>query len=289
MYHTRALNPFDPCYMPELPEVEHVVRALRPVVVGRRILAAELKLKRIAPDISRPAFDRQLRGSLITAVGRRGKYILFELESGQVLTTHLRMTGKFVSITTDDKLPPYAHVVFHLDDERRLVFCDMRQFGRMHLIVNPERLPKGLLTLAPEPLSEEFTEQYFVQTLSRSRRSLKQLLLDQTRILGLGNIYAVEALFLAGVNPLKEAHRLSKPRARKLYRAIRDVLREAIDAGSTLRIDLADGNGSYFGTTERFWRVYEREGEPCVTCGTKIRRVVHGGRSTYYCPRCQKQ
>ena len=104
-----------------------------------------------------------------------------------------------------------------------------------------------------------------------------------------GNIYAVEALFLAGVNPLKAAHRLSKPRARKLYQAIREVLREAIDAGSTLRIDLADGNGSYFETPERFWRVYEREGEPCVRCGTKIKRVVHGGRSTYYCPQCQKR
>src|SRR4029079_7797461 len=187
--------------MPELPEVEHVVRALRPVVVGRRILAAELKLKRIAPDISRPAFDRELRNALITAVGRRGKYILFELESGRVLTTHLRMTGKFVSLTTDDNLPPYAHVVFHLDDERRLVFCDMRQFGRMRLIVDAARLPKELSTLAPEPLSAEFTEEYFLETLSRSRRSLKQLLLDQTRVLGLGNIYAVEALFLAGVNP----------------------------------------------------------------------------------------
>ena len=275
--------------MPELPEVEHVVRALRPVVVGRRILVAELKLKRIAPDISRPRFDRELRNARVLAVSRRGKYILFELESGGMLATHLRMTGKFVALTTDDKLPPYAHVVFHLDDERRLVFCDMRQFGRMRLIANPERLPKELLALAPEPLSDDFTEEYFLDTLSRSRRSLKQLLLDQTRILGLGNIYAVEALFLAGVNPLKAAHRLSKPRARRLYHAIREVLREAIDAGSTLRIDLADGNGSYFEAPERFWRVYEREGEPCVNCGTKIRRVVHGGRSTYYCPHCQKR
>src|SRR4026207_273868 len=273
--------------MPELPEVEHVVRALRPIVTGRRILAAELNLKRIAPELSRAAFGRQLKDATITGVGRRGKYILFELESGRMLATHLRMTGKFVSLTTDESLPPYAHVVFYLDDERRLVFCDMRQFGRMRLVTNAQRLPKELSTLAPEPLSEEFTEEYFIETLSRSRRSLKQLLLDQTRILGLGNIYAVEALFLAGVNPLKAAYRLSKPRARRLYQAIREVLREAIDAGSTLRIDLADGNGSYFEAPERFWRVYEREGEPCVNCGTKIRRVFHGGRSTYFCPRCQ--
>jgi formamidopyrimidine-DNA glycosylase len=274
--------------MPELPEVEHVVRALRPIVTGRRILAAEQNLKRTAPELSRAAFARQLRNAVITGVGRRGKYILFELESGRLLTTHLRMTGKFVSLTTEESLPPYAHVVFYLDDERRLVFCDMRQFGRMRLITNVQRLPKELATLAPEPLSDEFTEEYFLETLSKSKRSLKQLLLDQTRVLGLGNIYAVEALFLAGVHPLKPANRLSKPRARKLYQAIRQILHEAIEAGSTLQINIADGNGSYFGTTERFWRVYEREGEPCVNCGTRIKRIVHGGRSTYYCPRCQK-
>src|ERR1041384_4747880 len=142
--------------MPELPEVEHVVRALSPLVVGRRILAAELNLKRIAPGISRPAFDRQLRNSLITNVGRRGKYILFKLESGQVLTTHLRMTGKFISLTNDQTLPPYAHVIFYLDDERRLVFCDMRQFGRMQLFKDA---PKELQSLAPEPLSDDFPEE----------------------------------------------------------------------------------------------------------------------------------
>lgn len=272
--------------MPELPEVEHVVRALSPVVTGRRILAAELNLKRIAPNISRRAFDKKLRNSLITAVGRRGKYILFQFESGQVLAAHLRMTGKFVSLNPDQTLPPYAHVIFYLDDDSRLVFCDMRQFGRMRFYTRP---PREITSLAPEPLSDEFTETYFLETLSRSRRPLKLLLLDQTRVLGLGNIYAVEALFLAGVHPLKEANRLSKPRARRLHQAIRDVLQEAIDAGSTLRIDLADGNGSYFYTTERFWRVYEREGEPCLKCGAAIKRLVFGGRSTYYCPRCQRR
>jgi len=274
--------------MPELPEVEHVVRALRPAIVGRRILVAELNLKRIASGFSRPSFDRQLRNLRIITVGRRGKYILIELESGRVLMTHLRMTGKFVCISADHPLPPYAHVVFYLDDERRLVFCDMRQFGRMRIFTNPQRQPKELLALAPEPLSEEFTEEYFREQLSRSRRSLKQLLLDQTKVLGLGNIYAVEALFLAGVNPLKEANSLSKRRANNLYQSIREVLQEAIDAGSTLRIDMADGNGSHFERTKRFWRVYEREGEPCVKCGAKIRRIVHGGRSTYFCPRCQR-
>lgn len=275
--------------MPELPEVEHVVRALRPHVVGRRILAAELKLKRISPEVSRAKFDRQLKNVKINAVGRRGKYILFELESGGLLTTHLRMTGKFVALRADDELPPYAHVVFYLDDEKRLVFCDMRQFGRMRLVANASKLPKELLALAPEPLSDEFTEEYFLNTVKRAKRSLKTLLLDQTRILGLGNIYAVEALFLAGIHPLKQAHTLSKPRAQKLYHAIRQTLKEAIDTGSTLKIDLSDGQAFYIGTAERFWRVYEREGEPCVNCGTSIKRIAHGGRSTYFCPKCQKK
>ena len=275
--------------MPELPEVEHVVRALRPVVVGRRILAAELNLKRISPENSRPGFARKLKDLRINAVGRRGKYILFELDSGALLTTHLRMTGKFVSLRIDDKLPPYSHVVFYLDDERRLVFCDMRQFGRMRIVSNSQKLPKELLTLAPEPLSDDFTEEYFIQTLKKSHRTLKTLLLDQTRVLGLGNIYAVEALFIAGIHPLKQAHTLSKPRARKLYQAIKTVLQEAIDTGSTLRIDLSDGQSSYIGSSERFWRVYERDGEPCVNCGTKIRRISHGGRSTYFCRKCQRK
>ena len=275
--------------MPELPEVEHVVRALRPAIVGRRIVAAELKLKRTAPNVSRPAFARLLHNSLITGVSRRGKYILIELDADRLLTTHLRMTGKFVTLSQDDNQPPYAHVIFHLDDDRRLVFCDMRQFGRMRFVANRNRLPKEILSLAPEPLSPDFTEHYFRQTLRKSKRSLKQLLLDQTRVLGLGNIYAAEALFLAAVNPTKSAHRLSKARTEQLYNAVREVLQEAIDAGSTLRIDLADANGDYIGTSERFWRVYEREGEPCVRCGAKIKRVVHGGRSTYYCPKCQRK
>ena len=276
--------------MPELPEVEQIVRALAVAVTGRRILAAELRLKRTAPGISAAAFDRKLRNSVITAVSRRGKYILIQLDSDKVLTTHLRMTGKFVSAAVGAPLPPYAHVVFHLDNDRRLVFCDMRQFGRMR-ILPARRLSSAreLSTLAPEPFSDEFSFNYFVETLSRSRRSLKQLLLDQTKVLGLGNIYAAEALFLARISPFKSASTLSKTRAQRLHQSIRDVLRGAVDAGSTLRIDLTDGDGVYFETPERFWQVYEREDEPCVNCGASIRRVVHGGRSTYFCPRCQRR
>jgi formamidopyrimidine-DNA glycosylase len=276
--------------MPELPEVEHVVRALRRAVSGRRILAAELNLPRILAAPSPAVFKRKLHGALITSVGRRGKYILVALDNDQVLVVHLRMTGKFISVGLDSPLPPYPHVVFHLDNDRRLVFSDMRQFGRMRLLSS--KALKELVqitTLAPEPLLDEFTPEYFLATLKKSRRSLKQLLLDQTKVLGLGNIYASEALFLARVSPFKSADGLSRKRAGALYDAIREVLRAAIDAGSTLKIDLDDQNGSYFGSDERFWRVYERAGEACVNCGTKIRRAVQGGRSTYYCPKCQRR
>jgi formamidopyrimidine-DNA glycosylase len=275
--------------MPELPEVEHVVRALRRAVVGQRILAADINLPRILAAPSPSTFKRKLRASRIDQISRRGKYILFQLDSGQVLMVHLRMTGKFLCVGPDQALPPYPHVVFYLDDGRRLVFCDMRQFGRMRLGREDAlaALPQ-ISMLAPEPLEKDFTFDYFLETLSRSRRSLKQLLLDQTKILGLGNIYASEALFLARISPLKSAHSLSKARALRLHQAIRDVLEEAIAAGSTLKIDLSDGNEAYFGSTERFWRVYERAAEPCVNCGRGIRRVVQGGRSTYFCPRCQR-
>ena len=275
--------------MPELPEVEHVVRALRRAVLGRRIVAVDINLPRLLAAPSPATFKRKLRGARIDTINRRGKYILFELDSPDVLLVHLRMTGKFLCIKQDESLPPYPHVIFYLDDDRRLVFCDMRQFGRLRLVPATKlaALPQ-IEALAPEPLTDDFSLAYFLETLSKSRRSLKQLLLDQTRILGLGNIYASEALFLARISPLKSADSLSKARALRLHQSIRDILEEAISAGSTLRIDLTDSDSSYIGTSERFWRVYERAGEPCVNCGTKIRRVVQGGRSTYYCPRCQR-
>lgn len=276
--------------MPELPEVEHVVRGLRRAVLGRRIVAVEVKLPRLLASPAPVTFKKKLKNARIETLNRRGKYILFELDSGDVLLVHLRMTGKFLAINPDDDLPAYAHVIFHLDDERRLVYCDMRQFGRLRLVsaAKLSRLPQ-IESLAPETLTDDFSFAHFFETLARSSRSLKQLLLDQTRILGLGNIYASEALFLARVSPFKAAKTLSKARALILHQAIRDTLQEAIDAGSTLRIDLTDGNSSYFEAPERFWRVYEREGEPCVNCATKIRRAVQGGRSTYYCPRCQRR
>jgi len=297
--------------MPELPEVEHVVRALRRVVAGRRIIATEIRLPKLISPTPPAVFKRKINAATITAVGRRGKFILIELskalaiphgrasdtlqrsarEQGQVLIVHLRMTGKFLYLTADDALPKHAHAIFYLDNERRLVFADQRQFGVMRLVAR-SRLSKtkGISELAPEPFSEEFSLVYLKEVFGRSRRTLKTLLLDQTKVLGLGNIYAAEALFRARINPFKIATTLSTARSQRLHEAIRQVLSDAIADSSTSRVDLEQANGFSYGEAfERFWQVYEREGEPCVKCGARIRRINHGGRSTYWCPKCQRR
>lgn len=277
--------------MPELPEVEHVVRALRRAVLGRQIVATEISLLKLISPASPSIFNRTLKGSRISGLGRRGKFILIELDSGKVLVVHLRMTGQFLVLTPDDALPPHTHAVFYLDDERRLVFRDQRQFGVMKLVVG-SRLSqtKGITELAPEPFSDAFSVAYLKETLARSRRTLKTILLDQTKVLGLGNIYAAEALFRAGINPFKTASELSSRRVGRLHQAIRDVLRAAVSGSSTSRINLENPNGFSYGEAfGKEWQVYEREGQACSKCGARIRRLTHGGRSTYWCPRCQRR
>ena len=295
--------------MPELPEVEHVVRGLRRGVLGRQIVAAEIHLPKLVSPSSALTFLRKLKDSRIVAVNRRGKYILIELEKSrgsgntatsarsktsavqQVLIVHLRMTGKFMVLTPDDSLPRHAHAVFYLDDERRLVFRDQRQFGIMRLAAKSRvGATKGISELAPEPFSSDFSVDYLKQTLSRSRRTLKTLLLDQTRVLGLGNIYACEALFRARINPFLISSELSSKRVVRLHQAIRDVLRAAISGNSTRRLNLEDPNGFSYGEAfGKVWQVYDREGKTCFKCGAGIKRITHGGRSTYWCPKCQRR
>jgi formamidopyrimidine-DNA glycosylase len=277
--------------MPELPEVEHVVRALRPRILGRQIIASEVRLPKLISPLSPSLFNRKLKGATITGVSRRGKFILIELDNGRVLAVHLRMTGKFLYLGVDDELPKHAHAIFYFDNDRRLVFRDQRQFGVMKLVARSRLVKtKGIRELAPEPFSEAFNVVHLKEIFGRSRRTLKTLLLDQTKVLGLGNIYAAEALFRAGVNPFKPASELSSKRIPRLHQAIRDVLRAAISGNSTSRLNLENPNGFSYGEAfERVWQVYEREGEPCFKCGARIRRVTHGGRSTYWCPKCQRR
>ena len=299
--------------MPELPEVEHVVRALRRGVLGRQIVATEIHLPKLVSPSSASAFSRRLKSSRIIAINRRGKYILIELEkpnahtnaltndgatasslkpaTEQVLIVHLRMTGKFMVLKPDDELPRHAHAVFYLDDERRLVFRDQRQFGIMRLAAKSRvGETKGISELAPEPFGNDFSVDYLKETLSRSKRTLKTLLLDQTRVLGLGNIYASEALFRAQLNPFRIASELSSKRVERLHQAIRDVLRAAVSGNSSRRLNLEDPKGFSYGEAfGKIWQVYDREGKPCFKCGTRIKRITHGGRSTYWCPKCQRR
>lgn len=276
--------------MPELPEVELVAQSLNKLVSNRKIIAAELLRERLAPDTTPPVFAEKLKNSQIEFVSRRGKHVLFYLDSAQVLMTHLRMTGRFMLLPLERDLPKHTHAVFYLDDETRLAFQDQRHFGMMKIVERDKVFEaKELACLAPEPLSDEFSLKYFQNALKTSRRSLKEILLDQTKVCGLGNIYAAEAMFLARVNPQTSAADLSAKRAAALHEQIRFVLTESIAHGSTLNVNPENIDGSYYGGDyEGKWRVYDREGEPCVNCQTPIKRIVQGSRSSYFCPKCQK-
>ena len=277
--------------MPELPEVELVARALDRLISSRRIIMAKLLHPAIAPETTPRGFARSLRGRQVEGVGRRGKLIVFAFAGGPFLLTHLRMTGRFLMLPPEAQLPKHTHAVFYLDDERRLVFNDQRRFGRMR-VVRAEELPyvRQLRTLAPEPFSSEFTPAYLRDVFARTRRALKEVLLDQTKVTGLGNIYAAEAMFMACVHPQTQAARLAPRHLPRLHSAIIQVLDESLAHGSTLNVDPEDIEGSYYGGGyQRRWRVYDRAGEPCHNCGTAIRRIVQANRSTYFCPRCQRK
>jgi formamidopyrimidine-DNA glycosylase len=277
--------------MPELPEVELVARALDRLVTGSRIVTAKLLYARLAPETSPRSFASKLRGARVESVGRRGKHILVQLDNGRVLITHLRMTGRFLYLPLAAQLPKHTHAIFQLDSKRQLIFTDQRHFGMMKIVEATElNGAKELRELAPEPFSEAFTIDYLHGALSRSRRTLKETLLDQRRVLGLGNIYAAEVMFMARVNPFLVAAELAKGRVPRLHRAILDVLAESLSHGSTINVDPEDIDGSYYaGGYDGHWRVYDREGEPCPVCRARIRRTSHAGRSTFFCPRCQRR
>lgn len=277
--------------MPELPEVELVAQALNKLVSNRQIVAAELLRQRLAPTHLPAEFADKLKNSQIKSVSRRGKHLLFELDSAQILIVHLRMTGRFLLLPLERELPKHAHAVFYFADEMRLIFEDQRHFGMMKIVAKERLLEtKELACLAPETFSEEFSLQYFRKTLKNSKRNLKEFLLDQTKVCGLGNIYAAEALFLAKINPQIAARNLSAKRAAMLHEKIRFVLNESIAHGSTLNVDPENIDGSYYGGDyEGHWRVYNRENESCPTCATVIKRIVQGSRSTFFCPNCQRR
>jgi formamidopyrimidine-DNA glycosylase len=275
--------------MPELPEVEIVARRLDLLIKGRVFIKAKLLRPDLAPENSPRQFSSRLMGARVEEVKRRGKYILVNLSNGRTLLAHLRMTGRFIYLDGDAAHTPHTRAVFWLDDGKKLLFDDQRQFGVM-AVVRTDELDrfKYLSKLAPEPFSDEFSTDYLNRILKRSSQPIKLALLDQEKVVGLGNIYASEALHRAGINPRLPANKVSKPRAELLHHEIRSVLAEAIANDGTFDMKTGDLDASY-GRYEAISRVYEREGLPCHTCHTPIRRFTQGARSTYFCPKCQRR
>ncbi|HEX6938479.1 MAG TPA: bifunctional DNA-formamidopyrimidine glycosylase/DNA-(apurinic or apyrimidinic site) lyase [Longimicrobiales bacterium] len=275
--------------MPELPEAETIARDLRRHVVGRTVTGVNVTHADVlAPGLSSRALAAGVVGRRIRDVGRRAKNVVLRFEDGPVLVVNLGMTGRLV-VSEAPRAAELRHVAvrFQLDHGGALLYDDVRRFGRLSLFT-PDEWEARQAEFGVEPLSDAFTAQRLHEMTSRSRSPIRNWLLDQRRVAGLGNIYANEALFRARIHPARPADSLSRAEAAGLRDAIRDVLTEAIRVrGTTLR-DYRDARGEAGGFEPRL-RVYGREGEPCPVCGTPIERLVLGGRSAFYCPHCQKK
>ena len=270
--------------MPELPEVETIARGLANTIVGKTIARVEIRLPKMAVAPPGVDFARSLRGERIEAVDRRAKYAQIHLASGRRLVTSLRMTGRLVVQRPGEPDYPGTHLTLHFTDGTRLSFADVRTFGRMRLVEAGEPWDAAL---GVEPLGSGFTPLGFAGMLSGRTTPIKVLLLDQHRIAGIGNIYACEALWEAGIKPGKPAKALTKPAVLRLYHAIRDVLARATDMRGTSVDDYVDAEGLK-GGFQNALAVYGKLGEPCPRCGTPIRRTVIAQRGTWWCKTCQR-
>ncbi|MBI2908665.1 MAG: bifunctional DNA-formamidopyrimidine glycosylase/DNA-(apurinic or apyrimidinic site) lyase [Chloroflexi bacterium] len=269
--------------MPELPEVETIRRDLAPTLVGRRFVSVELLWPGIVRQPTAEELERRLPGQTIAEVARRGKYLLFRLESGETLLAHLKMSGSLVLRDTAEAASPYLRAVLTLDDGRRLGFYDPRKFGRLWLVADENEV---VGKLGPEPLEPEFTPQELYTRLLRHGTPIKALLCDQNFLAGIGNIYADEALFYAGIHPLRLAREMQPWEADRLHCAIRISLERALANRGTTFSRYRDA----YGEPGRHWEallVPRRPGAPCTRCGTSIQRIRLRGRGTYFCPDCQ--
>jgi len=272
--------------MPELPEVETVVRGLRAVLPGRRILSVRLGKTDFIDDPA--AIEQRLPGTRVRSVERNGKFLVIALEASDnslpslSLLVHLGMTGSLVTRPAEAPAPPHTHVFFGLDDGRELRYTDPRRFGRMQLLENGAQ---ALAHLGHDPL--EATEAEFAAAIGGRRARIKALLLDQHVLRGMGNIYTDESLWRAHIHPMRIGAGLTKQEVRKLYRVVQSVLREAIRFRGSSISDYVDAEGQR-GWFQQRHRVYDREGKKCVRCGAAIRREIVAGRGSYFCPRCQR-
>ena len=297
--------------MPELPEVETVARDLQRWVAGATIEDATVHWERTIRHPQPPErFEAEIAGATIRNVTRRAKTVLLHLDDGRVMTVALRMTGALIVAAPGALADPYARVVFSLADGRELRYRDVRKFGRIGLWpggglrsvgagrgarsrkvaegTKQYRIGEVFSGHGPEPLTRGFTAERFAQRLSRRSAKLKALLLDQSFIAGVGNIYADEALWRARLHPLRTADTLTPEEVRRLHRTVRQVLREGIENRGASFSDYVGADGEPGANAERL-AVYRRTGEPCYRCGRRIERIVVGQRSTHFCPRCQPE
>jgi formamidopyrimidine-DNA glycosylase len=293
--------------MPELPEVETVRRGLQPAMEGAKILAAEARRKDLRFPFQKD-FVARLQGQTVTGLGRRAKYLMADLDSGDVLLMHLGMSGSFRVVKADAQTTPgqfhhprgkdeaHDHVVFHMSSGNDIVFNDPRRFGYMKIIARNALDDEPLLRdLGPEPLGNEFDAAMLARSCANKKTSLKAALLDQRVVAGLGNIYVCEALYRAHLSPRRLAATLATKKgeptdhARRLVEAIHAVLNEAIKAGGSSLRDHRQTSGE-LGYFQHSFQVYDREGEPCRTngCAGIVKRFTQNGRSTFWCPKCQK-
>jgi formamidopyrimidine-DNA glycosylase len=268
--------------LPELPEVETIKNELAPHITGRWFTSITICDAKPLHGLSVEEFCHKLVGQRIEQLKRRGKYLIFQLSNGEVLIIHLRMTGAL--LLNPERTDRYTRVMFGLDDGNQLVFTDRRRLGVIWL-AEEEQSVVG--KLGPEPLASEFTANRFASLLQKRQAPIKAVLLDQTFVAGIGNMYADEALFLAKIRPLRKANSLSNQETRALYQAVQDVLTQAIrNKGAS--IDTYKRPGGENGTAHFSFRVAHRGGKPCPNCGMPIQRIPIRNRGSYFCPNCQK-
>jgi len=264
--------------MPELPEVETFARQLKPALVGKTILSGDLRWNRTLATPSPKKFKTQIEGQTILDVDRRAKYLILRLSSFHLLI-HLRMSGDLLIRNSTIKPAKHDRLVLKLSGNQSLAFNDTRKFGRVWLTANPDEV---LGKLGPEPFGKEFTAQWLYNALHQKKRQLKPLLLDQTFLAGLGNIYTDEALHIARLHPAAASDSVNRKQAGALHEAIRNVLKAGIRRNGA-SIDWVYRGGQF----QNYFRVYDREGQPCPRCGTEIQKIIIGQRGTHICPHCQ--
>lgn len=270
--------------MPELPEVETIKNELLPHIIGRRVTAVTLPWEGIVHEPSVEEFHRRLIGQKFTGLTRRGKYFLFSLSSGEVLIIHLRMTGALLIGQDSSEPPKYTRAIIHLDTDINIFFRDPRKFGVMRLVEDADSI---VGKLGPEPLEVEFTAQVLAKLLEKRIAPIKALLCDQFLIAGIGNMYADEALFAAGIHPLRPGGSLSPEELERLHRAIQQVLWAAI-SNKGASVDTYFRPDGTLGTAHFQFKVAHRiGGDSCSVCGTTIERITVRNRGTYFCPKCQ--